>query len=295
MTGSELVREPVSRFGQPLLMALVGGLFIGPLLFMASSSLKPEGQIFEDLRSIRAFLPVGDLSLDNYRSVFRKSRIVRYLFNSVFISIVTVGLGIVVNSMAAYGLQRMRWRGQKLLLGLVLALFIIPFEVTAIPLMMIVSKLPYLALEGGQVVWKASWFNTLHVQIVPFIGHAFTIFLFYQFFKDIPVELDEAARMDGAGPFRIYASIIMPNAGPVTATSAILLFLAMWNQYLWPVLVVQGQTNRPVMLGIQQFFGPTNAWGEIMAYATLITLPVLIVFILFQRAFVQSVMHSGIK
>lgn len=276
-------------------MSVASLIFIGPLLFMISSSFKADAQIFQDLRSINAFLPVGEISLANYEGVFEKSRLPRYLLNSALIAGITVMLGILVNSMAAYGLQRLRWRGQKLVLSLILALLVIPFEVVAIPLMMMVSGLPWIGLEDGGLTLRQSWFNSLHVQIIPFIANAFCIFLFYQFFKDIPRDLDDAAKMDGAGVFRIYFSIIMPNAKPVIATSAIILFLGMWNQYLWPILVVQGQEHRPVMLGVQQFFGHTNSWGEIMAYATLITLPVLAVFIAFQRRFVGSVVQSGLK
>ena len=277
------------------LMMLLGVVFIGPLLFMVSSSFKPDAQIFEDLRSVRAFFPVGDVSLDNYAAIFRKSPLPRYFLNSAIISAVTVSLGILVNSLAAYGLQRFRWRGQQWVLAGILGLLVIPLEVTALPLMMIVSKLPTLGFENGHVVVVGSWFNSLQVQIVPFIANAFCIFLFYQAFKDIPKDLDEAAMMDGAGPLAIYWFIIMPNAGPVIATAAIILFLAMWNQYLWPILVVPGQDFRPVMVGIQQFFGQSTSWGQIMAYATLVTIPVLIVFIAFQRRFVQSVVASGIK
>lgn len=282
----------VLRYGPLTVLAI---LFVGPLLFMFSSSLKPDAQIFEDLRSIRAFLPVGDVSFDNYGAVFQKSALPRYLFNSALVSAITVTLGILVNSLAAFGLQRMPWRGQNVVLACILALLVIPFELTALPLMMIVSGLPWIGFEDGAFVWRTSWFDTLHVQIVPFIANAFTIFLFYQFFKDIPRDLDDAARMDGATSLQIYWRIVLPNSGPAIATSAIILFLGMWNQYLWPILVVQGETVRPVMLGMQQFFGPANAWGEIMAYATLVTLPVLVVFVVFQRQFVQSVVGAGLK
>jgi multiple sugar transport system permease protein len=204
-------------------------------------------------------------------------------------------LGILVNSMAAYSLQRLDWRGKDIVIALVLALLIIPFEVLAIPLMMLVSQLPAITFGDSGLEVVHSWFNSLHVQIIPFIANAFCIFLFYQFFKDIPTELDEAAKLDGATHWTIYWRIIMPNAKPVMATSAIILFLGMWNQYLWPLLVVQDEAHRPVMVGIQQFFGNTLSWGQIMAYATIITLPVLVVFLAFQRTFVSSVASSGLK
>lgn len=278
-----------------LLLAILSMIFLGPILFMVSSSFKPDEQIFSDLRSMRAFLPVGDVSLDNYEQVFAQSRLFLYFINSVLISAITVILGILVNSMAAFGLQRVVWRGQALLLALILALLVIPFEVLAIPLMMIVAKLPWIGVDAGGLTIVGSWFNSLHVQIVPFIANAFVIFLFYQFFKDIPLELDDAARMDGANLWQIYWRILMPNAKPVIATATIILFLAMWNQYLWPILVIQGQETRPIMVGIQQFFGRTADWGQVMAYATIVTLPVLVVFIVFQRRFVQSVAGAGLK
>ena len=278
-----------------LFMGFLSLIFLGPLLFMISSSFKPDTQIFADLRSFRAFLPVGDISLDNYRVVFERSRLIMYFMNSAIIASVTVVLGVIVNSMAAFGLQRVRWSGQNFVLALVLALLIIPFEVLAIPLMMIVAKLPWIGWEDGGIAIVGSWFNSLHVQIIPFLGNAFCIFLFYQFFKDIPTDLDDAARMDGASLWQIYWKILMPNAKPVIATASIILFLGMWNQYLWPILVVQGQEARPVMVGIQQFFGRTAVWGQIMAYATIVTLPVLAVFILFQRRLVQSVAGAGLK
>lgn len=278
-----------------LSLVLLSLIFLGPLLFMISSSLKPDEQIFSDLRSVRAFLPVGEVSLENYRLVFEQSRLFLYFANSMVICVATVILGVLVNSMAAFGLQRVLWRGQGLVLALILALMVIPFEVLAIPLMMIVAKLPWIGFDTGGLTVYGSWFNSLHVQIIPFVANAFVIFLFYQFFKDIPLDLDDAARMDGASLWQIYWRILMPNAKPVTATATIILFLAMWNQYLWPILVVQGQEARPIMVGIQQFFGRSADWGQVMAYATMVTLPVLVVFIVFQRHFVQSVAGAGLK
>lgn len=278
-----------------LLMGFLALVFIAPLVFMIVSSFKPDVQIFADLPTIRAFLPVGHMSLENYRVVLQRSPLLLYFTNSAVIALITVVLGVLVNSMAAFGLQRVRWRGQQFVLAFILALLIVPFEVLAIPLMMIVAKLPWLSLQHGSIAVTASWFNSLHVQIIPFIGNAFCIFLFYQFFKDIPTDLDDAARMDGASLWDIYWRVVMPNSKPVIATASIILFLGMWNQYLWPNLVIQGQDARPIMVGIQQFFGRTRVWGQIMAYATLVSLPVITVFMLFQRRFVQSVTGAGLK
>ena len=147
----------------------------------------------------------------------------------------------------------------------------------------------------GLLKYDFGWLNSYQVQIIPFVAHAFSIFLFTQYFSTIPKSLDEAARIDGAGWFTIYRKIVVPLAGPAFATVAILTFLPAWNSYLWPLMVVQEESLRPVMVGMQYFFQLNPAWGEVMAYTTLITLPVLIVFLSFQRAFVSSVAASGVK
>jgi multiple sugar transport system permease protein len=271
-----------------IVLALIFGL---PLVFMIVSSFKPDLQIFADLGSPLAFLPVGHLTLDNYLGVFGRVPFAQFLFNSILISVLTVALGIVVNSMAAFAMARMRMPGRKVLLAVVLATLIVPFEVMALPMLWWVNQLPY--FDGAEFV--QGWLDTYTVQIVPFIANAFSIFLFYQYFDSIPRELDEAARVDGAGWFRIYRSIIMPLAGPAIATVAILTFLPAWNQYLWPLMVTQSESVRPVMVGIDYFRQLNVSWGQLMAYATLITIPVLALFIAFQRSFVNSIASSGVK
>ena len=286
------------RAGMVMSYALLGVLtlvFVLPIVFMLVSSLKGADAIFEDLRSWRAFLPVGALSLDNIQYVFARGNFQKYAVNSVIITLVTVALSIVVNSMAAFAMARLNWPGKRLVFAFVIAILIIPFEAIAIPLLMLVSEVPGLHIGLDGIRLTDSMFNTHLVQILPFVASPFTIFLFYQFFRDLPGELDEAARLDGATAFQIYWKIVMPLSRPVIATVAILQFLVMWNQYLWPIMVVQSADVRPVMPGIQEFFNRTPAWGQIMAYATLVTLPVLAIFAIFQRWFIQSVASSGVK
>ena len=272
-----------------ILIALVFGL---PLLFMIVSSFKPDLQIFSDLGSAKAFLPVGDLSMDNYVGVFQRVPFAQFLLNSVIISVTTVVLGLIVNSMAAFALSRMQFRGQKIILGVILATLIVPFETMALPLLWWVNTLPFWDPVGG---FSQGWLDTYQVQIVPFIANAFSIFLFYQYFDSIPKELDEAAKVDGAGWFRIYRSVVMPLAGPAIATVAILTFLPAWNSYLWPLMVVQSEALRPAMVGIDYFKQLNVSWGQLMAYASIITVPVLIMFIAFQRSFINSIASSGVK
>lgn len=286
------------RTGMVISYTLLGVLtlvFVLPIAFMLVSSLKGSDAIFADLRSWRAFLPVGDLSLENIRYVFARGNFQRYAVNSVIITLVTATLSVMVNSMSAFALARLNWPGKRLVFAFVIAILIIPFEAIAIPLLMLVSEVPGLHIGLDGIFMTDSMFNTHLVQILPFVASPFTLFLFYQFFRDLPTELDEAARLDGATAFQIYWKIVMPLSKPVIATVAILQFLTMWNQYLWPIMVVQSADVRPVMPGIQEFFNRTPAWGQIMAYASLVTLPVLAIFVMFQRWFIQSVASSGVK
>jgi multiple sugar transport system permease protein len=270
-------------------------VFAFPIVFMFVSSFKPDAQIFADLTSWRAFVPVGEVSLDNYRGVFDRVPAGRMLMNSIGVSTITVVLGIFINSLAAFALSRMRWRGQRVILTGIIATLIVPFETFALPLVWWVNKLPWLEMQGFRLVLTDGWLDTYQVQVLPFVANAFSIFLFYQYFSSIPRELDEAARVDGASWFGIYRRIVMPLSGPAVATVAILTFLPAWNSYLWPLMVVQSEEYRPVMVGIQYFFQLNVAWGQVMAYASMITVPVLALFLAFQRAFIGSIASAGVK
>lgn len=266
-----------------------------PLLFMIFSSLKDDHQIFADLGSFKAFLPVGDLSLDNYSGVFARVPAARFIANSIVVTIGIVLLGLVVNSMIGFAIARMRWKGKSLVLSLVLATLMVPFETIAVPLVYWVAKLPSLQWVVDGFLVKQGMLNTYQVQILPFVANALAIFLFAQHFGDIPKEIDEAARVDGAGWFTIYRKIVVPLSGPTFATVAIITMLPAWNSYLWPLMVVQEESMRPASVGMQYFFQLNPVWGEIMAYGTLITLPVLIVFAVFQRSFVASLAGTAVK
>ena len=278
-----------------LVRSLLVIFFAFPIIFLLISSFKPDAQIFADLSSIKAILPVGEISLDNYRGVFDRVPAERLLFNSVMISVVTVAVGILINSMAAFALSRMRWRGRRVVLAAIIATLIVPFETFALPMVWWVNKLPWLEVNGFNLTLTEGWLDTYQVQILPFVANAFSIYLFYQYFSSIPVELDEAARMDGAGWFGIYRRVVMPLSGPAIATVAILTFLPAWNSYLWPLMVVQSEELRPVMVGIQYFFQLNVSWGQIMAYASMITVPVLVLFVAFQRAFIGGIASAGVK
>ena len=272
-------------------LTLIAIIFVFPLVFMVMSSFKPDLQLLRDTSSIRAFLPVGDISLNNYSDAFDRAPVGLFVFNSVLVTGLTVLFSLFLCSMAAFSFAFLEWKGRNILLSIVIATLIVPFETIAIPLLLMVSKLPWIGFDGFSV----GWLNSYRVQIIPWIADGLTIFLFVQYFKDLPRDLIEASRVEGASWWQIYTKVVMPLSGPVLATAAILKFLVMYNQYLWPLIVVQEETYRPVMVGLGYFFQLNTAWGEIMAYLTIITVPVLAFYLVLQRAFIASIASTGVK
>ncbi|MEC9489690.1 MAG: carbohydrate ABC transporter permease [Halanaerobiales bacterium] len=265
-----------------LIMIVLSIFFIFPLFYMISVSLNPdETAILRNMASVRAFFP-GEISLQNFFDVFDRMPFARFLFNSTFIVSTTIIIGLVVNSMMAFGLARLRWKGRALIVSGVVALMIIPFEAIAVPLLLITNRL--------------GWLDSYHVQIIPFIANPLYIFLLFQFFKNFPSELEEAAIIDGANWFGIYWRIALPLSKPILSSVAILHFLMQWGSFLWPLMVTRGPEYRPLTVAMEVFFGqyPRN-WGDIMAFAAMITIPVLLLFLYLQDTYVNTVARSGIK
>ena len=289
MTNTPLSLRPSRWRYLPLI--IVALIFIFPLEFMIMSSFKPAQQLLSDTNSFRAFLPVGDLSFDNYFAAFKRAPVALFVMNSIIVTGITVLLSLLLSSMAAFSFVFLQWRGRNTVLTVLLTTLIIPIEIIAVPLLLLVNKLPWIGLNGFTI----GWLNSYHVQIIPFAADALSVYLFVQYFKDLPRELVEAARMEGATWWQIYYKVIVPLSGPVMATAAILKFLAMYNQFMWPLMTVQAEQYRPVMVGLQYFFQLNIAWGEVMAYLTLITVPVLAFYLILQRAFIASIASTGIK
>jgi multiple sugar transport system permease protein len=269
-----------SLFVYSLLLG-VSLIFLIPVWMMLAGSFKPDDQVLLEAGNLRGYFP-ANISLQNYQDVFHRVPFLRYLFNSLLITSLIVITGLLVNSLAGYALARLRWPGRDWLLLAIIALMIIPLEAIAVPLFYEVTLL--------------GWRDTYLVQIVPFIANAFSIYLFYTFFLGLPREFEEAARIDGAGPWRIFFNIVVPNARPVFATVAILTFLTQWGSFLWPLMVTHSEDVRPLPLGIAAFYTlPPLQWGDIFAFGVMMVTPVLLVFIVFQRWFVQGVATTGVK
>ncbi len=264
-----------------LLLAAGAFLYISPILFMIVGSFKPDDLVLAEAGSWKAFFP-DTVTTENYLDVFQRVNFTRALFNSLFITGAIVIAGLLVNSLAAYSFARLRWRGRDVFFALVLSLMILPFEAIAVPLFYQVSLL--------------GWRNTYIAQILPFIANAFAIYLFYSFFLGLPRELEEAAYCDGAGKFRTYFSIVVPNCKPVFATVTIVTFLFYWGFYLWPLMVTSGEKVRPLPVAIATFQTlPPLKWGDILAFGVMMVAPVLVVFLVFQKWFVRGVATAGRK
>ncbi|MFJ8779434.1 carbohydrate ABC transporter permease [Streptomyces sp. NPDC102476] len=275
-------RVPLRRFADYTVLGILAFIFVLPVLYLLLGSLKPSDEV---LNGLSGFLPTH-LSFDNYAHVLdalnsdSTGYFWRFMGVSLLVAFVVVTGGLFVNSMAAYGISRLKWRGREAVFTLVLLLMLVPFESVAVPLF-------YMFNEQR---------NTIYIQAIPFVANAFSVYQFHTFFRSIPPSIEEAARLDGAGPWRTFFAIIVPMSKPVFASVAILTFLTQWGSFLWPVLMVSDPSVRPLPLEMSVFQGQQPPdWGQILAFGVLLVLPVLVVFAFFQRWFVQGVAGSAVK
>lgn len=259
-------------------------LFLFPVYYLILGSFETPAQT---LNGLQGAVP-SSLTMQNYHTLsqtFFSAQITGSLKGfytvSTLVSLLVVVGGLIVNSLAGYGLARLKFKGRRLLLLLVIVLVIIPFEAIAVPL--------YYMLSGLR--------NTLIVQALPFIGSAFSIYLFYTFFLNLPPQLEEAARIDGAGPWRTFLQIILPNAKPAFASVAILSFIQIWSSYLWPLMMTSQPNVYPLSIAIGNLVKQqsTPNYGEMFAFGVLLVVPMAIFFIVFQRWFIRSVASLAVK
>ena len=260
---------------------LVGGLvlMVGPFLWMVLGSIKPESDFLQNPPTL---LPSA-ATTNNYTRLFDQLDFPRFFFNSSVIALaVTVG-NLLFCPMLGYALAKLRWRGKRLIMGLVLATLMVPAGITLIPNFILMSNL-------GLV-------NTYPGLILPFLAGPFGVFLMRQFMLGVPNELLEAARIDGAHEFRIYWSVVMPIATPVLATLGILTFLGNWNSFLYPLVMAQEPQMYTLPVALATFAtGQYQAdHGMLMAGSVILVVPVLIVFILFQRWITEGIATTGLK
>lgn len=241
------------------------------------------GSVMREEDILRQNLAWDRLTIQNYFETFRVIPFGRYYLNSLVVATLTTVLQILTASLAAYAFGRLRFWGREALFLLYLGTLMIPFQVTMIPNFILTSA-RYLGLHDSYLGL-----------ILPSAFSAFSVFLLRQYFMGLPLDYDEAARMDGAGSLRIWWQVIMPLAGPVLATLAIFNFQAAWNDFLWPLVIIRTPAMRTIPIGLASFQGQfSTEWHLLMAGSVIALLPVLMIYIVGQNWFVRGITLSGL-
>jgi multiple sugar transport system permease protein len=267
--------QPV-RLALYLAGVILAFMAIAPLLWMLSMSLKPSNEVFDT-----NLIPRRP-TLDSFVYVFTQVDFARFLLNTLFVSAAVTLVALILHSMAAYALARLRFPGRDAIFLTMFATFLISQPVIIVPLFILARALHLLDSYAGL--------------IIPSIFNAFGIFLLRQFYLAIPRELEEAALIDGAGYFRIWLSIILPLSRPIMSALAILFFLANWNSFLWPLTITSNQDLWMVQVAIASFRQQYNgSWNYVMAASTVVALPTIVMFVIFQKRIIESIKTTGIK
>jgi multiple sugar transport system permease protein len=261
------------------LALIVAGLFLLPLFWMISSSLKPNYQVLE---FPPRWLP-DPIQWSNYREALTYVPFGRYALNTLFIAVMTIVGHVLSCTLVAYAFARLRAPGKNLLFLVVLATMMLPYPVTMVPI--------YIGFKS------LGWINTFKPLIVPaFFGSPFYIFLLRQFFLTLPHELEDAARVDGANTLQILWHIILPISKPALATVAIFTFQAAWNDFLGPLIYLHDQSKYTISLGLNFFRSSYDVrWAYLMAASLVTMLPVILVFFLTQKLFIKGISLTGLK
>nr|WP_157874197.1 carbohydrate ABC transporter permease [Psychromicrobium lacuslunae] len=263
------------------MIVLVTGLvvWIIPFLWMLLGSLKTQGEI---LREPPTFWP-EQATGQNYATWFTELDFPKFFLNSVLVAVITVLGNLVFCSMVGYALAKMKFFGKRLLFGLVMLTLMVPGVVTFVPLFVQTAQLGLL--------------DTYAALVLPFLTGPVGVFLMRQFISDIPDELLEAARIDGASELRLFARVVLPLCGPALATLAILTFLASWNNFLWPLVVSQSADlyTLPIALSLYSTGQHSTNYGLLLAGSVLVITPILLLFALLQRWFIQGIATTGLK
>lgn len=267
----------------PLYTLLLIGAIVAatPFAYMISTSLMTLGE------TINRQLVPSDPQWVNYQVAWSEANFGRYFRNSVILSAVTIVGVLVTCTLAGYAFARIRFPGRDVLFAVLLSTLMIPGTVTFIP--------QFLLVRGDVIPW-GNWLDTLPALTVPFLSTAFIIFLFRQFFAEIPNELWDAARLDGAGHLRFLTSVVLPMSRPVMTTATLLTFVNTWNEFLWPLLVTYTATWRPLGVGLYTFISEAGPETHLLMAGAVITIvPVLVLYFFTQKQFTEGIATSGLK
>ncbi len=279
-----------TRSGPPILLrtliyallslSSIGMLF--PFFWMVSTSLKTQDQVFQ----YPPLLWPSHPRWMNYVEAWQYANFDRYLLNSVIISVTRTAGVIFLASLAGYALAKLRFKGRRVLFFGIICTMMVPYVINIVPVYILLSKLN----------WPGPWLDSYWGVVVPQLGSALGVFLVTQFMSTLPTELLDAARIDGCSEFTIFWRIALPLAKPVLAALGILIFMTTWNDFTWPLIVLNSELMKTIPLGIATFRSPwSNLRAYEMAMTTLSCLPVFVVFILLRRQFTEGMTMTGLK
>jgi multiple sugar transport system permease protein len=266
-----------------LLGLVLAALWVMPFVWMVSTSLKYPGDI---MTADIEWFP-RRVTLENYVAIFTKYPVARWFFNSLFVVTVSTALCVITGAMAGYALARMTFTGKYVLFLLYIASLMVPIEVYAVPLLL--------------AMIKVGWANTYQALILPSVGNVFSVMIFRQFFLGFPQELEDAARIDGAGAMRLFWGIALPLARAPTIAATVIVFTLNWNNFLWPLLVTFTDSMKTLPVGIAVFtpvYGAATqleGFAQSMAGVTILSLPSILVFVLLQRYFISGLSSGAVK
>jgi multiple sugar transport system permease protein len=271
---------------------LVSIVTVTPLLWTLATSLKPAGDILSGALELLPSAP----TFDNYVQALTDVPFARYFVNSLIIGVGGAAANLFFGSLAGYALAKLRFRGRTAVFALFLSSLMVPSIVTMIPTFLVLRHFPFLGGNDLMGDGGLGLLNTFWAVILPGAAGAFAIFFMKQFFETLPDELGEAARIDGAGEFRIFAQVYLPLAKAGLAVLGILSFQAGWNNFLWPLIVLNDQSMMTVQVGLASFVNnyDTN-YGPLMAGTVISSIPVLLIFLFAQRYIIEGVAHVGNK
>lgn len=255
-------------------------LFIFPIIWMIVNSFKPEAAIISDITSIRTLLPIGELGVKNYFKVLFEYNILKYVGNTLIYAFFAMLIGVVVNGLAGFSLAKLQFPFSDRILNVIILLLILPMETVIISVFLIINNL--------------GLSNSILGYLLPSMASPFFIFMFRQFFLQIEDEIEEAANLDGAGTIRYFFEFVLPMSKPIVATVSVFIFLAVWNDFLWPILIFSDNKMMPIQIGVNALFNNMDVTlGEKLAALTIVTIPVVLVYSFFQQYIVQGVASMG--
>ncbi len=261
-----------------VLLVAVAIIFVSPLVVMVSTSLKLPNEVF----ATPPQLVGSEIRWQNYVEVFDYAPFWRYLANGVFVAALGTLLNLVACALSGYAFARLAWAGREMTFGLFVATLMVPQEVLVVPAFVLVDRL--------------GWVNSYEALIIPWAFSAMGAFLLRQFFVTVPRELDDAARVDGSGVIRTFFSIMLPLARSSLAVLAVFTFIAYWNSFLWPLIVINDvSTYGTIPLGLQQFVGQQGAQFHLQMAASVISMvPTIVLLLLLQKHLVRGIVTSGL-